>query len=285
MSTSINLTSSIQQNLYSLQNITTNMSTTGYDLSTGLKVNSALDDPVAYFAAQEASQRSSELSSLKDGMSQAIQTVKSASSGIDSILDLISDAKALAKSALASDDDSTRESYLTQYNSLLTQIDDLADDSGYNGVNLLGGSSETLDVVYDETGSSSSTLTGVDGSSKGLKIDATALTTAINATTSWDTGTTGNNNITTVITALDTAKSTLQADAKNLSTSLSTITTRQNFTTAMINNLNTGSSNLVAADTNEESAKLTTLQTQQQLSVKSLSIANSAAQAILSLFS
>jgi len=53
----------------------------------------------------------------------------------------------------------------------------------------------------------------------------------------------------------------------------------------MINILNTGASNLVSADTNEESVNLTTLQTQQSLSIQSLSIANSSAQAVLNLFS
>jgi len=52
----------------------------------------------------------------------------------------------------------------------------------------------------------------------------------------------------------------------------------------MINTLTTGAGNLVNADTNEESANLTTLQTQQQLSIYSLSIANTAAQAVLKLF-
>ncbi len=274
-SSTVNLSSSISQNLYSLQSIKSKMDTTEYKLSTGLKVNSALDDPIAYFASQDETQRATDLSSLKDSMSEGIQTIKSASEGIDSIKTLIADAKSLAKSALASSDDETRANYMSQYNTLLDQIDDLAADSDYNGVNLLGGTSETLDVVFDESGDSSITLTGVDASSAGL---------SLTQQTNWDT-TTGDTAINAAITALDTAKTSLQADAKSLSTSLSTVTARQDFTSSMINILNTGASNLVSADTNEESAKLTTLQTQQQLSIQSLSIANSAAQAVLNLFS
>lgn len=280
MSANVSLNSSIQKNLYSLQSISSKMDTTEYNLSTGLKVNTALDDPISYFQANDANQRSSDLSSLKDGMSQAVQTLNAASDGIDSILDLISDAKSLAKSALASSDDDTRAEYLSQFTSLLTQIDELADDSGYNGVNLLGGSTETLDVVFNEDGDSKRTLTGVSADTTGLKIDSTTLASSL---TSWDTS--SNSKVTAVITALDNAKSALRSDAKSLSTALSTITTRQDFTTSLINTLTTGASDLVNADTNEESAKLTTLQTQQSLSVQSLSIANSAAQAILSIFS
>ncbi|MEN6623305.1 MAG: flagellin [Smithella sp.] len=276
--TNVNLSSSISQNLYSLQNIKSNMDTTGYKLSTGLKVNSALDDPIAYFASQDETQRATDLSSLKDSMSEAIQTIKAANEGIESIKDLIADAKSLAKSALASSDDDTREDYLGQFNTLLEQIDDLASDSGYGGVNLLGGTTESLTVVFDETGDSTITLNGVDASSTGLSL--TSQTSG-----SWADTSAGDTAINAVITLLDAAKTTLQSDAKSLSTSLSTVTARQNFTSSMINILNTGASNLISADTNEESAKLTTLQTQQQLSIQSLSIANSAAQAVLSLFS
>lgn len=279
MSTSsITLNSSIAQNLYSLQEIKTEMDQTEYRLSTGKKVNSALDDPVNYFAAQDETQRASDLSALKDSMSEGIQTIDAANNGITSIETLIADAKSLAKSALASSDDSTRADYLSQYNDLLDQIDELASDSGYNGVNLLGGTSETLKVVFDETGSSSITLTGVDASSTGLSL--TQQTTG-----EWATGTTGDTAINTAITALDSAKSTLQADAKGLSTELSTVTARQDFTTSMINTLQTGASNLTNADTNQESANLTTLQTQEQLAIDSLSIANTASQAVLKLFS
>lgn len=250
------------------------MNTTSYRLSTGLKVNSALDNPTSYFTAADENQRASDLSSLKDSMSEAIQTINSASDGIESIKDLIADAKSLAKSALASSDTETRLNYMNQYNDLLDQIDELADDSGYSGVNLLGGTSETLEVVFNEDGTSSITLTGVDASSTGLGLSAQT------GTTDWS-----DTDINAAITALDGAKTTLTSDAKSLSTSLSTVTTRQDFTTSMIENLQTGASKLISADTNEESANMTTLQTQQSLSIQALSIANSAAQAVLNLFS
>jgi flagellin len=255
------------------------MDSTGYKLSTGLKVNTATDNPVSYFTAQDETQRATDLSSLKDSMSEAVQTINAASNGISSIKDLIADAKALAKSALSSSDDATRADYLSQYSTLLDQINQLTSDSNYNGVNLLGGSSETLKDAFDETGTSSITLTGVDTSTATTGLNLTAPTTG-----DWATGTAGDAKINAVITALDTAKTKLQSDAKSLSTSLSTVTARQDFTTNMINTLNTGAGNLVNADTNEESAKLTTLQTQQQLSIYSLSIANSASQAVLKLF-
>jgi len=72
-------------------------------LSTGKKVNSALDDPISFFTAQSLNNRANDLASYKDGMSEAIQTIKSADSGITGITTLIQSAKALAISAKSLD--------------------------------------------------------------------------------------------------------------------------------------------------------------------------------------
>ena len=76
----------------------------------------------------------------------------------------------------------------------------------------------------------------------------------------------------------------MQTTTETFGTNASTISTRQTFTTAAINTLQTGASNLVAADQNQESADLLTEQTQQQLEISALSIANQANQSVLKLF-
>jgi len=276
MSNSITLSTSISQNLYSLQTTQKLIDQTSYRLSTGKKVNSALDDPMSYFTASEHTERASDLQVRKDEMSEAIQTIEAANNGIEGIVDLIASAKSLAQSALSSDSATDRADYMSQFNALLDQIDDMAADSGYKGVNLLDAAS-TLDVSFDETGDSKITLTGKDCDSAGLSlVDATAWGTVDAA---------GNTAINESIALLDTAKSTLRTNSKALSNQLNTITTRQDFTTKMINTLTAGSANLVNADTNEEGANLITLQTQQSLATNSLSIAAQSSQAVLSLFS
>jgi len=276
MSNNITLSASISQNLYSLQTTQKLIDQTSYRLSTGKKVNSALDDPMAYFTASEHTQRASDLQVRKDEMSEAVQTIEAANNGIEGIIDLISSAKSLAQSALSSDSATDRADYMSQFNAVLDQIDDMAADAGYKGVNLLDAAS-TLDVSFDETGTSKITLTGKNCDSSGLSlVDATAWGTVDAA---------GNTAINASIALLDTAKSTLRANSKALSNQLNTITTRQDFTTKMINTLTAGSANLVNADTNEEGANLITLQTQQSLATNSLSIAAQSSQAVLGLFS
>ena len=133
----ITLTSGMRANLVSLQNTNSLMEITQKRLASGKKVNSALDDPVAYFTAVAHEQRATDLASRKDEMSEAVQTIKAADAGIESITTLIAAAKSLAQSALSSDVRRMHQTLKTQYDKVLTQIDDMAGDSGYKGINLL----------------------------------------------------------------------------------------------------------------------------------------------------
>ena len=87
-----------------------------------------------------------------------------------------------------------------------------------------------------------------------------------------------------LVSNINTALSTVQTQTETFGTNASTITTRSSFETALINTLQTGAANLVVADQNVESANLLTEQTQQQLEISALSIANQENQSVLKLF-
>jgi flagellin len=93
-----------------------------------------------------------------------------------------------------------------------------------------------------------------------------------------------NSVLSSLVTNINTALSTVQTQTETFGTNASTISTRQSFETALINTLQTGAANLVVADQNVESANLLTEQTQQQLEISALSIANQANQSVLKLF-
>lgn len=271
----ITLTSGMRANLVSLQNTNSLLEATQKKLASGKKVNSALDDPVAYFTAVAHEQRAGDLASRKDEMSEAVQTVKAADAGIQSINTLIAAAKSLATSALSADS-TTATTLMTQFNTVRTQIDEMAADSGYKGVNLLGGTSVSLTVKFDETGASKLGITGFDGSTTGLSISLAS---------GWVSGTTVTaSTIETAITALDNAKDTLRTESTKLANNLSIITARQEFTQGMINVLKDGAAGLTNADMNEEGANMLMLQTRQALGTTSLSLASQAAQSVLRLF-
>jgi flagellin len=165
----------------------------------------------------------------------------------------------------------TRANLQTQYNDLLTQIDALAKDASYNGINLLNG--DALKVVFNEDSTSSLTISGVTFDAEGLGLDELA-SSEFQSNTAID----------TVIAGLDTALTSLRSQASKFGSNLSTVQTRQDFTKNMINTLQTGADSLVLADTNEEGANLLALQTRQQLSTTALSLSAQADQAVLRLF-
>ena len=371
----ISLTASMRSNLLSLQNTQSLMDMTQERLSTGKKVNSAIDNPSSYYTAQSLTNRASDLESLLDSMGQAVQTIKAANEGIESITSFVEQAKAIANSARdtsvtetvestgtyaalkandvvtvkigdksyeykatgnvasvealagvlntdttsglkaaleaanltfgkdatgnvlvlkAADDTKTvdktvisvsggglemsgtinpnaRDTYVEQFNSILTQIDQLASDASYKGVNLL--KNEKLKVVFNEDRSSFLEVQGDNADSKGLNL--TEVTAG------------GWNNIDTLegsITSIDAAINDLRNMATKFGNNYSIVQTRQDFTENLINVLEEGADDLTLADMNEESANMLALQTRQQLATNSLSLASQAAQSVLSLF-
>lgn len=374
----ISLTASMRSNLLSLQQTQSLMDTTQERLSTGKKVNSAIDNPSSYYTAQSLTNRASDLNALLDSMGQGIQTIQAANEGIEAITEFVQQAKALANTARDNatikgvtssgtytsptgnsgadqtitvsvdgnenqkitfkiDDNatieaaaealqtalnrvkdadgvvldtftatvekgqirisntdgrvatvsgtfagitvsgdignSTRVTSMKQYNEILDQIDQLAKDSGYKGVNLLQGND--LKVVFNEDRSSYLTINGTfaDTSDKGLKISRAEDWTnpdneAINAS----------------ISELENAITSLRNMASEFGNNYSIVENRENFTESLINVLEEGSDKLTLADMNEESANMLALQTRQQLAINSLSLASQAAQSVLSLF-
>jgi flagellin len=267
----ITLSAGVRQNLLSLQNTAALFTQTSNRLATGKKVNSALDNPNSFFTAQSLQGRASDLSGLLDSMSNAVQTVKAANDGITAIQKLVDSAKALANQALQSSDAATRADLATQFGTLRTQIDQLAADAGFNGINLLNG--DDLDVNFNEDGSSTLSITGVTDTTAGdLAIAAAANAWVANA------------DVNAAIDDLTAATTTLRSQAKTFGSNLSVVQTRQDFTKNVINTLQVGADNLTLADTNEEGANLTALQTRQQISTIALSLANQANQQVLRLF-
>ena len=386
----ISLTASMRSNLLSLQQTQSLMDTTQERLSTGKKVNSAIDNPSSYYAAQSLTNRASDLSALLDSMGQAIQTIQAADEGISTITEFAEQAKAVANSArdeavkgtvegtatvdkslaalgatdkitlsITGPDGQTQEKVATmgsqtgatqvqseigtkikaadstaiasatvdaegnlvikanagykvaitkvegtnlgaagtvtigkaaytpaagenatpeasraklaaQFNNILDQIDKVANDASYKGVNLL--QSNDLKVVFNEDRTSDLLIEGKDASSTGLGIGAAA--------NEWKT----NADVDDAIKQIEGAINTLRTMSSEFGNNYSIVQSRETFTENLINVLEEGSDKLTLADMNEESANMLALQTRQQLAINSLSLASQAAQSVLKLF-
>lgn len=173
---------------------------------------------------------------------------------------------------------SVRTSLLNQFNGLLTQLNQMAADAGFNGTNLLKG--DSLKLNLNETGTSSVTIATSDSNGNAFAINYTNLGLATGTTSQFS----DNTKLDTLSTNISTALTTLQTQSAAIASSLSVVQTRQSFTNAMINTLQTGANNLTVADSNAEGANLLALQTRQSLSTTALSLSAQSDRNVLRLF-
>ena len=309
MAQEITLTTATRTNLLSLQNTTSLIGRTQERLATGLKINNALDDALAFFKARNLNSRASDLSNIKDNILDGINVLKAAVQGLQSMEDMLKQMKALAQSAIAAPESNTRAKLASQFNELRSQVDNLAEDSSYNGINLLKNSIATftagadqLTVKFNERTEQKAvnqlvisglrvadykTIMGISAPT----VYSPAARAALEAgtiqpdTTIWgQTGTAALKAINACLLAIDSALVTVRQSSQAFGTNSSLLQIRADFTSQIINTLKGGAADLVNADMNEESANLLSLQTRQQLGTISLSIAQKSEEAILRLF-
>jgi flagellin len=205
--------------------------------------------------------------------------------------------KALAQSAVASPESKTRAKLASQFNELRSQVDNLAEDGKFNGVNLLKnttgafvGGADQLTVKFNERSDQAALnqliISGLKVADFDTIMGSSAVATgAAGNTTVWgQTGTAAITAINGAIRAIDSALVTVRQSAQEFGTNSSMLEIRRQFTENLINTLKGGAAELVNADLNEESANLLSLQTRQQLGTISLSIAQQSEQSVLRLF-
>ncbi len=376
----VTLSAAVRSSLLSLQGTSDLIKQTQGRLSSGLRVASAIDDPVAYFQAKSLSDRAGDLTQKKDGINQGVSSVSAALDAVTSVESVVQQLKGLAQSMKAATGSQFTD-LITQFNSLRTQIGNLVTDATYQGTNLVNNTSQTLTVTFSEKTASLLTVNASKLDQQGLLVGGvatynsttavnvnfsaaagqsltagstltftyqgvdTTFTTAISGSFTYGTstvtlkantggtivltqgtvyvatfglstdvpagtavfyvGTTtagGSTSVATTgdfttfisegdstridgaITQLDTALTTLRAQASGLGSNVALLQTRLDFTSQYTNTLTTGASKLTLADINMEGANLLALQTRQQLGITSLSFAGKAEQGILRLF-
>ena len=169
---------------------------------------------------------------------------------------------------------SVRAGLADQFNELRDQLDKLADDASFNGINLLRG--DKLTITFNETGTSAIDIQTDDGET--VNAFNLGVPTQLEEKQLDSDGT-----IDGLLTGVKAALDEVRSQASTFGSNLSIVQNRKAFTTAMIDTLETGAGNLTLADMNTEAANLLALQTRQQLSQNSLSLASQADQSILQL--
>jgi flagellin len=177
------LSSSVRQNLLSLQSTADLLATTQNRLSTGKKVNTALDNPTNYFTAASLDSRASDISNLLDGISNGVQVLQAANTGISSLSKLVDSAKSLANQALQ-----TTVGYSTKSNVSATISGAVATD--LRGTTTFTSATAIGSVIYDGTAGGTTAVASTDTLGGALAaLTGTATTPAIKTNTAATLGT------------------------------------------------------------------------------------------------
>ena len=268
--TSVNTNVGAQVALFNLQTTQFNLNTTQNRISTGLKVTGAVDDAATFAIAQGLRTNLTAFNAVQQSLSSATGILSVAIAGATSVSNLLAQINTTAISASNPSNTASQQSILTaNFTAQLQQLNTFISNSVYNGLNLLSAGSSSVTITSTISGgqltiSNASTLSGV----------STALSSGVGTTAA--------------ALALLTAISAQQLVAGN---ALGTLGAAQNsvnflttFTQTLSNAVSQGLGSLVDANLAAESAKLQSLQVQQQLGVQALGIANARPQVLLSLF-
>ncbi|UGY06484.1 flagellin [Bradyrhizobium quebecense] len=132
------LSASVRQNLLSLQSTADLLATTQNRLSTGKKVNTALDNPTNFFTAQSLDNRASDINNLLDGIGNGVQVLQAANTGITSLQKLVDSAKSVANQALQAAVGYSQKSQVTTAVVTGATTDDIRGTATYSNATLAG---------------------------------------------------------------------------------------------------------------------------------------------------
>ncbi|MDP1913957.1 flagellin [Brevundimonas sp.] len=267
MANSINTNAGALVALQSLNATSRELDTVQNRVNTGLKVASAKDNGAIFAIASGLRAEQGALNSVKNSIQRGQSVIDVALAAGDTITKALEEQKGLAVAIQSSVAGSAAETaYLADFNALGTEITAALAGANFDGINLFSAGSATNNLVVQTGTASTYTVHGA----------AAAATTVSTATTATRTTATAAN-VETANTAFAAKLGTLGSNSKSLERQLT-------FTSKIQDALEAGVGNLVDADLAKESARLTALQTKQQLGVQALSIANQSSSILLGLF-
>jgi len=274
MTLSVNTNQGAMTALQYLSSTQAQMSQTQSAISTGYKVASAKDDGATYAIAQNMRGTVAAYGAVSDSLNRGISAVDVAMSAGQSVSDLLIQMKAKAlSSADKSIDTASRAALNNDFTALRDQIQTIVDNASFNGFNLIKSGASDITALASNDGSKKITVAAASLALGGANVTVAAagnISTQAAASTMVAT-------VQSSLTNVNKVLATFSAGAKKYSIQLG-------FVQKLSDTLTSGIGNLVDANMAEESAKLTSLQTKQQLGVQALSIANSSPQIVLSLF-
>ncbi|OWV69198.1 flagellin [Rhizobium sp. R339] len=299
--TSINTNNAAMAALQTLRGINQGLQETQAHVSSGYRVGKASDNAAYWSIATTMRSDNKALSAVSDALGLGAAKVDTAYSAMDSAIDVVGEIKAKLVAATESGVDKAKVQ--EEISQLQQQLLSIAQSASFSGENWVAGADGTKNVVASFVRDGSNAVSVVmtdyvldDGSAGnvlfGMSAGAVETSTGILGTSNGATGSVYAMDITnftlgqiqTALTNVESALKAMTSAGAALGSISKRIELQENFVSALSDSIDSGIGRLVDADMEEESSKLSALQTQQQLAVQSLSIANSSSQTILSLF-
>ncbi len=274
--------------LQTLKSINKSMAKVQDEISTGMKVATAKDNGAVWSIAQTMKSDVSSLTKIEEALSLGSSTVGTARSASETISKLLASAKEAVLGAGDLTNTSTRDKLAADLVAIGDQIEDIVASASFNGVNLIDGAITTTTsggaAGAQVTGAVTRTAAGVLGTET---IDITAqdlsgIAAVLQGLTEADFA--DQATLDTTLGLIETELGNANDAAAAFGTSQKQIGYQSEFVGSFKAALNEGIGAMVDADMEEASARLSALQTQQQLGIQALTIANSAPQNILALF-
>lgn len=293
MANSINTNYGASVALQNLNATNRALETTQNRINTGKAVNSAKDNGAIWSIAQNQTTQMNALDAVKQSLQRGQSTIDVAMAAGETVKDVLGQMKNLVLAA--SDpgvDAASLDAYEEDFKNLANQITTTIKGASFNGVNMVAGATATnagksLKALASADGKNTIDVAGVNfafntaGTAKqSINFVAADFTTAKGAADDAARVTAMQN----LMTDVDDSITYVTSSLTKLGTGSKSLDNQLTFTSKLQDTLETGIGNLVDADLAKESAKLTALQTKQQLGVQALSIANSSSSVLLSLF-
>ncbi|MBB97790.1 MAG: flagellin [Rhodobacteraceae bacterium] len=261
--------------LQTLKSIGSDLAKTQDMISTGLEIGSAKDNSAIWGISKVMESDVAGFKAVSDSLSLGESTVAVGLAGAEQIVDILNEMKEKVVAATGENVDHTK--ITADVDELKAQITSIIAASQFNGTNLLdtaGNAGITVLSSLDRDASGAVTAANITVASVDFEANLDLTTVDVTSSTAADGS----------ITAMETLIQTAVDGAASLGASAARIEDQNEFVTKVMDAMKVGISSLVDTNMEEASAKLQALQTQQQLGVQALSIANQAPQTILSLF-
>jgi len=272
--TSVNTNTGAMVALQNLNSTNAELATAQTRINTGKRIASAKDNGAIWAIAQNQRATSGSLNAVRESLQRAQSTVDVAISAGETVSDILLQMKEKALSASdTSLDAASRTALNDDFKALRDQITAVIDNAEFDGANMLKTAGNAVAALANADGTKNITV-----AAQNLRFGGANVT--LSATASFATATVAAALVATVDTSIQNVSKALA----QLGTGSKSLKIHQEFVSKISDSLEAGVGALVDADLAKESAKLQALQTKQQLGIQALSIANSSAGSLLSLF-